>query len=97
MSKNGKKPNIDEQAAGETGPEALKLLAIAETRTTSHLGSRLRNYFLTGLIYSAREVRRAGDPVGMRYFQFQFRMTDARTNIIVWEKEYPVKREGTFR
>ena len=50
MSKNGKKPNIDEQADGETGPEALKLLAIAETRTTSHLGSRLRNYFLTGLI-----------------------------------------------
>jgi len=55
------------------------------------------DYFLTGLIYSAREVRRAGDPVGMRYFQFQFRMTDAQTNIIVWEKEYPVKREGTFR
>jgi PBP1b-binding outer membrane lipoprotein LpoB len=55
------------------------------------------DYFLTGLIYSAREVRRAGDPAGMRYFQFQFRMTDAQTNIIVWEKEYPVKREGTFR
>ncbi len=50
MSKNGKKPNIDEQSAGETGPEALKLLAMAETRTTSHLGPRLRNYFLTGLI-----------------------------------------------
>ena len=50
MSKNGKKPDIDEQDAGETGPDALKLLAMAETRTSSHMGQRLRNYFLTGLI-----------------------------------------------
>jgi len=54
------------------------------------------DYFLTGLIYSATEVASAGDPRGMRYFQFQFRVTDARTNIIVREKEYPVKRRGSF-
>lgn len=55
------------------------------------------DYFLTGFVYSAKEVFRTGDPRGMRYFQFQFRMTDAQTNIIVWEKEYPVKRLGQFK
>ena len=55
------------------------------------------DYFLTGLIYSTKEVQAANAPRGMRYFQFQFRVTDAQTNIIVWEKEYPVKRQGAFR
>lgn len=55
------------------------------------------NYFLTGLVYSSKEVATANAPQGMRYFQFQFRVTDAQNNIIVWEKEYQVKREGRFR
>ena len=55
------------------------------------------DYFLTGLIYSSKEVQTVNAPQGMRYFQFQFRVTDAQTNIIVWEKEYPVKRQGVFR
>ncbi len=54
------------------------------------------DYFLTGLIYSTTEVAARGAEQGMRYFQFQFRMTDARTNIIMWEKEYLVKREARF-
>ena len=54
------------------------------------------DYFLTGLVYSTTEVARQGDEHGMRYFQFQFRLTDAQTNIIMWEKEYAVKREARF-
>lgn len=55
------------------------------------------DYFLTGLIFSTTEVAQTAAPQGMRYFQFQFRITDAQTNIIMWEKEYRVKREGTFK
>ena len=55
------------------------------------------DYFLTGLVYSTTEVAREGAEQGMRYFQFQFRLTDAQTNIIMWEKEYAVKRESRFK
>ena len=55
------------------------------------------DYFLTGLIYSSTEVAAQNAPQGMRYFQFQFRVTDASTNIIMWEKEYLVKRQASFR
>jgi PBP1b-binding outer membrane lipoprotein LpoB len=55
------------------------------------------DYFLTGLVYSSTEVARQGSNQGMRYFQFQLRLTDARSNIIMWEKEYAVKREAHFR
>lgn len=54
------------------------------------------DYFLTGLIYSTTEVAARGADQGMRYFQFQFRLTNAQTNIIMWEKEYLVKRQAFF-
>lgn len=54
------------------------------------------DYFLTGLIYSTTEVAAQGAAAGMRYFQFQFRLTNAHTNIIMWEKEYLVKRQARF-
>jgi len=54
------------------------------------------DYFLTGLIYSTTEVAALGANQGMRYFQFQFRLTNAQTNIIMWEKEYLVKRQARF-
>jgi len=55
------------------------------------------DFFLTGLIFSTTEVAQTGAPQGMRYFQFQFRVTDAQNNIIMWEKEYRLKRQGTFK
>jgi len=55
------------------------------------------DFFLTGFIFSATEVAQTGAPQGMRYFQFQFRVTDAQTNLIMWEKEYRVKRQGSFK
>lgn len=82
--------------------QPLQITSQSQTQTVmreeGEVAKKVANadYFLTGFIYSTKEVRRTGDPQGMRYFQFQFRMTDAQTNIIVWEKEYPVKRVGQF-
>jgi PBP1b-binding outer membrane lipoprotein LpoB len=55
------------------------------------------DFFLTGLIYSTTEVAQQGAARGMRYFQFQFRLTNTQSNIIMWEKEYMVKREASFK
>ncbi|OQX17823.1 MAG: hypothetical protein BWK76_09465 [Desulfobulbaceae bacterium A2] len=55
------------------------------------------DFFLTGLVYSTTEVAQQGAARGMRYFQFQFRLTNSQTNIIMWEKEYTVKREARFK
>jgi len=55
------------------------------------------DFFLTGLIFSSTEVARQGAARGMRYFQFQFRLTNTQSNIIMWEKEYTVKREARFK
>ncbi len=55
------------------------------------------DYFLTGLVYSSTEVAQTGANTGMRYFQFQFRLTNSQTNIIMWEKEYTVKRQANFQ
>lgn len=53
MTMKGKAPKstneIDDMDRGSP-PDPLKILASAETKTSWHIGSRLRNYFLTGLI-----------------------------------------------
>jgi len=69
------------------------------TREEGEVAKRVANvdYFLTGLIYSTKEVVSTGSGEGNRYFQFQFRLSDAQTGIIVWEKEYPIKRTGAFK
>lgn len=54
------------------------------------------DYFLTGFIYSMKESVGADALRGNRYFQFQFRLTDVQNNIIIWEKEYTVKRHARF-
>ncbi len=53
MTKNSKAPNSTEKRskAGDDSPSApLAMLAGAEVKPASHVGARLRNYFLTGLI-----------------------------------------------
>lgn len=52
MTTNGRKPNTPEETPpqdDESAADALRLLT-ADGKSSSHLGSRLRNYFLTGLI-----------------------------------------------
>lgn len=54
------------------------------------------DYFLRGIVYQLNEPN-ALDPVeGMSYFQYQFRVVDARSGIIVWEKMLDSKRIGLY-
>jgi PBP1b-binding outer membrane lipoprotein LpoB len=54
------------------------------------------DYWLMGFVYRQDErtadVRRRG----FRYFKFQFRLTDARTTLLAWERSYEVKNEGVL-
>lgn len=54
------------------------------------------DYFLRGIIYQVKEenLKRLGE--GMNYFQYQFRLVDARTGLIVWEKMLSSKMEGKY-
>jgi len=52
------------------------------------------DYFLNGLIYAATEQGGRTKASGYRYFQFQFRLTNARTGIVEWENMYQIKLEG---
>ena len=55
------------------------------------------DYFLRGIIYQMKERDVYTPTEGMNYFQFQFRMVDARNGLIVWEKMLDSKKEGEFR
>lgn len=52
------------------------------------------DYFLNGKAYAQSEPLGGAQNSGSRYYQFQFRLTDAHTRLIVWEKYYRVMREG---
>jgi hypothetical protein len=54
------------------------------------------DYFLRGLIYQVREPDARDPKGGMNYFQYQFRVVDARNGIIVWEKMLDGKLEGDY-
>lgn len=54
------------------------------------------DYFLRGIIFSTTETRQADHKRGMRYWQYQFRVVDARTGLVVWEDVYQSKSEGRF-
>lgn len=54
------------------------------------------DYFLNGKVFAQNESNQESFNTGRRYYQFQFRLTDARTSLIKWEKIYRVMREGTL-
>ena len=54
------------------------------------------DYFLRGLVYQVREPDARNPKQGMNYFQYQFRVVDARNGIIVWEKMLDGKLEGEY-
>lgn len=55
------------------------------------------DYFLRGIIYQMDERNAASQvPGGMTYFQYQFRVVDARSGLIVWEKMLDSKMEGPY-
>jgi PBP1b-binding outer membrane lipoprotein LpoB len=68
------------------------------SRTGSVSGKRAAlDYFLNGKIYAQEEREAGGGRAGLKYYQFQFRLTHAQTGIIAWEREYPVKRSGVLQ
>jgi len=54
------------------------------------------DYFLRGIIYQVNEPHANRPEEGMSYFQYQFRVVDARTGLIVWEKMVSTKMEGQY-
>ena len=66
-----------------------------QTRTSGRLAEV--DYFLRGLIFSTVEPDRNDPRVGFRYWQFQFRVVDARTGVVVWEDLYRTKAWGQYK
>ena len=54
------------------------------------------DYFLRGIIYQVKERDVNNPDKGMNYFQYQFRLVDARNGLIVWEKMLSSKMEGQY-
>ena len=50
------------------------------------------DYFLTGYAYSMRKTGRGGKMQG--YHRYSFRLTDAETDVVVWEDDYEFKKYG---
>jgi len=50
------------------------------------------DYFLTGYAYSMRKADEKGRMLG--YHRYAFRLTDAETDVVVWEKDYEFKKVG---
>ncbi len=52
------------------------------------------DYFLKGFIYLQDERTSGVKRYGYRYYRFQFRLTDARSGLMVWEKSFELKTAG---
>ena len=50
------------------------------------------DYFLTGYAYSNRKTGDKGDVLA--YHRYSFRLTDAETSLVIWEKDYEFKKQG---
>ena len=77
--------NVDEQSETEliqTGSVKSRIAAA--------------DYFLRGIIYQVKEKDAFNPDRGMNYFQYQFRVVDARSGLIVWEKMLDSKMEGYY-
>lgn len=54
------------------------------------------DYFLRGIIFQVNERDMTKKNRGMSYFQYQFRVVDARNGLIVWEKMMSSKMAGEY-
>ncbi|MFZ7112979.1 MAG: hypothetical protein ACOWYE_14945 [Desulfatiglandales bacterium] len=59
-------------------------------------GIAAADYFLRGIIYQVNERDMTEQNRGMSYFQYQFRVVDARSGLIVWEKMLSNKMAGEY-
>jgi PBP1b-binding outer membrane lipoprotein LpoB len=81
-------------------PAARSQSEVSKTKVkkSSEVSGRIAetDYFLKGFIYAVNETDGGVMPKGYRYFRFQFRLTDARSGLVVWENDYEVKKQGAF-
>lgn len=78
--------------------EESEILETKTVRATSSVSGLVAaaDLFLNGKVYAENEQTAGNQQRGYRYYQFQFRLSDARTGLIKWEKSYRVKREGAL-
>lgn len=75
--------------------EAESAMDMSQTATVkSSLAAA--DYFLRGIIYQVNERDLTQQNEGMAYFQYQFRVVDARNGLIVWEKMLSSKMAGQY-
>ena len=69
-----------------------------EKRQNAEVSSRIASvdYFLTGFVYLQDERTAGVRSRGYRFYRFQFRLTNAQTGLVVWEKAYDLKNEGAL-
>jgi len=72
--------------------EAGKMKVKKSTEVSSRIAAT--DYFLNGFIYATTEGSANSKSKPYRYFRFQFRLTDARSGLVVWENDYEVKKQG---
>jgi len=77
-------------------PDRINDKSKRTTDRTAEVSSKVADvdYFLNGLIYATSESSGRFRDTGFRYFQFQFRLTNARTGIVEWENMYQIKLAG---
>jgi hypothetical protein len=66
-----------------------------KVKKSSEVSSRIAatDYFLKGFIYAVTEGEDGAKAKDLQYFRFQFRLTDARSGLVVWENDYEVKKQ----
>jgi hypothetical protein len=87
-------------AGGTAGAKAPTTKSENETsklkvKKSSEVSGRIAetDYFLKGFIYAVTESEEGAKAKDFRYFRFQFRLTDARSGLVVWENDYEVKKQ----
>lgn len=89
----------DKYGVGSLPPkQAVDTDSVRQTDRMTEVSSKIAdvNYFLNGFIYAVNEMGVGMTDSGYRYFQMQFRLTDSRSGLVVWENMYQIKREGAL-
>lgn len=75
--------------------EEESTMDMSQTATVKS-GVAAADYFLRGIIFQVNERDMRAKNSGMSYFQYQFRVVDARSGLIVWEKMLSSKMAGEY-
>jgi PBP1b-binding outer membrane lipoprotein LpoB len=90
-------PIKDGQPLPDT-PAVEKNTSVQKEKTTKNRSGAVSgklaevDYFLKGKLYTQNEMSAGALDASLRYYQFSFYLTDARTGLMPWAKTYSVKR-----